>query len=300
MSNSTRPDLNLLLVLEALLAERNVTRAASRLNLSQPALSNKLRRLREIFADPLFVPARRGVIPTDRAIELRGPLRDALDGLRAVTRKRAPFDPSTADLNVAIAASDYAQRALLSRIIAIQREAPGLKVAWRQLYVPDLVRQMEAGEVSLALMTPATAPGTLHVKKLFDESYVVIARRGHPEIRGRIGVEQFCAQSHVVVSPRGGGFSGAADEALARLGRKRRVTFSAATFLIVPELIARSNQIALVPERLIGPRRRELQVLKPPIAVTGFSVGMVWHARAHAEDSQVWLRHRLSVPDERA
>lgn len=295
MMNGIRPDLNLLLVLEALLAERNVTRAADRLNLSQPALSNKLRRLREIFGDPLFVPARRGVIPTDRAQELQKPLRDALDALRAVTHKRAPFDPSTAGLNVAIAASDYAQQALLGRIVAIQREAPGLRVAWRQLYVPDLVGQMEAGEVSLALMTPATAPEKLRVKKLFDESYVVIARRGHPEIKGRIGIEAFCAQSHVVVSPRGGGFSGATDDALAKLKRKRRVTFSAATFLIVPEVVASSNHIALVPERLVRRRRPDLQVLKPPIAVAGFSMGMVWHPRTHADESQVWLRDRLSA-----
>ena len=297
MPISIRPDLNLLLVLEALLAERSVTRAAALLNLSQPALSNKLRRLRQVFADPLFVPARRGVIPTDRALELQAPLRRALDALRAVTLNRAPFDPATTELNLAIAASDYAQQAVLGRIIAIQREAPRLQIAWRQLYVPDLVTQMEAGDVSLALMTPATAPERLHVKKLFDESYVVIARRGHPEIRGRIGIEQFCAQSHVVVSPRGGGFSGATDVALARLGRKRHVAFSAATFLIVPELIARSDQIALVPERLVHPRRRDLQVLKPPIAVRGFAIGMVWHARAHADDCQIWLRNRLSVPD---
>lgn len=295
MANGTKLDLNLLLALEALLAERNVTRAAARLNLSQPALSNKMWRLRQVFGDPLFVPARRGVIPTARALELHEPLRQALDAARAVTLKRRPFDPATAELNVAIAASDYAQQALLGRMIAIQREAPGLQVAWRQLHVPDLVRQMETGEVSLALMTPATAPEKLHVKKLFDEDYVVIARRGHPDIRGRIGIEQFCAQSHVIVSPRGGGFSGPTDDALAKLGRKRHVTFSAATFLIVPEVVARSNHIALVPERLVRRRRPDLQVFKPPIVIAGFSMSLVWHPRSHAEDSQVWLRDRLSV-----
>jgi len=295
MANSIRPDLNLLLVLEALLAERNVTRAAARLNLSQPALSNKLRRLREIFGDPLFVPTRRGVIPTNRAHELQKPLRDALDALRGISLHRAAFDPATTEFEVAIAASDYAQQALLGRMIAIQREAPGLRLAWRQLYVPDLVKQMEAGEVSLAVMTPTTAPEQLRVKKLFDENYAVIARRDHPEIRGRICIEQFCAQQHVVVSPRGGGFSGTTDEALAKLGRKRRVTFSAATFLIVPELIAHSNHIALVPQRLVRRRRSDLQVLKPPIAIPGFSIGMVWHARVHAEASQAWFRSRLSA-----
>jgi len=152
----SRPDLNLLVALEALLAERNVTRAAARLHLSQPALSAQLRRLREIFGDPLFVPARRGVIPTQRALELHAPLREALKALRRVVAERLHFDPSTVEFSVAIAASDYAQCALLERIVEIQREAPKLRLSWRHLYVPELVGQMERGDVDLAVMTPNT------------------------------------------------------------------------------------------------------------------------------------------------
>jgi hypothetical protein len=127
MMDVSRPDLNLLLALEALLAERNVTRAAARLNLSQPALSAQLRRLREIFGDPLLVPARRGGIPTQRALELQAPLREALKALRYVVAGRQQFDPSTAEFAVAIAASDYGQCALArtySRDSARSSEAP--------------------------------------------------------------------------------------------------------------------------------------------------------------------------------
>lgn len=294
MMDANRPDLNLLLALETLLVERNVTRAAARLNLSQPALSAQLRRLREIFGDPLFVAARRGVIPTQHALELQGPLREALKALRSVVTERVRFDPSTADFTVAIAASDYAQCALLDRVVEILREAPKLRLSWKQLYVPELVGQMERGEVDLAVMTPDTAPKQLLTRPLFDERYVVIARRGHPVVEGSIDIDQLCALTHVVVSPRGGSFDGPTDAALRATGRQRRVSLSVASFLIVPELIARSDQIALVPERLVRETSRDLQILESPIDVTGFSMGLVWHERSDAEPAQVWLRSRLA------
>jgi DNA-binding transcriptional LysR family regulator len=294
MIDSIRPDLNLLLALEALLAERNVTRAAARLNLSQPALSTQLRRLRQIFGDPLLVPARRGVIPTQRALELQAPLQEALRALRSVITERVHFDPSKAELTVAIAASDYAQCALLDRIVQIQQDAPQLRLSFRQLYAPELVGQMERGEVDLAIMTPDTAPKQLLRCPLFDERYVVIARHGHPIVQGSIDLDQLCALTHVAVSPRGGGFSGPTDAALSAMGRQRRVSLSTASFLIVPELIARSDQIALVPERLVRRKSRDLQILEPPIEVSGFSMGLVWHERSDLEPAQMWLRSRLA------
>lgn len=294
MMDSIRPDLNLLLALEALLAERNVTRAAARLNLSQPALSAQLRRLRQVFGDPLLVPARRGVIPTQRALELQAPLHEALRALRSVVAERVHFDPSKVELTVAIAASDYVQCAMLDHIVQIQREAPKLRLSWRQLHALELVGQMERGEVDLAIMTPNTAPKQLLTRPLFDERYVVIARHGHPIVEGAIDIDQLCALTHVAVSPRGGGFSGPTDAALSAIGRQRRVSQSTASFMIVPELVARSDQIALVPERLVRGKSHDLQILKPPIDVTGFSMGLVWHERSDVEPAQVWLRSQLA------
>jgi DNA-binding transcriptional LysR family regulator len=294
MMDGSRLDLNLLLALEALLAERNVTRAAARLNLSQPALSAQLRRLRDIFGDPLLVPARRGVIPTQRALELQAPLRESLRALRSVVAERVHFDPLEAELTIAVAASDYAQCAMLDRIVEIQRKAPKLRLSWRQLYAPELVGQMERGEVDLAIMTPNTAPKQLLARPLFDERYVVIARHGHPIVAGSIDVEQLCALTHIAVSPRGGGFAGPTDAALSAIGRQRRVGLSTASFLIVPELVARSDQIALVPERLVRGKSRDLQSLDPPIDVTGFCMGLVWHERSDMEPAQAWLRSQLT------
>lgn len=287
-------DLNLLVALDALLAERNVTHAARRLNLSQPALSAQLARLRQLFGDPLLLPAQRGMIPTQRALDLQEPLRRALEEVRGVLVAGATFDPAAADLTVSIAASDYGQYAVLMPLaVALAGEAPGLRLAFRTLDAANLAGQMERGEVDLALMTPQTAPDRLRMRILFEERYVAIARRDHPAIGAGLDLDTYCSLDHVVVSPQGGGFAGPADAALAAHGRVRRVALSAAGFLIVPELVERSDMVALVPERIARDRADRLQVFEPPVPVPGFSLALVWHDRTSDHPAQRWLRARL-------
>lgn len=292
--DSSRIDLNLLVALDALLAERNVTRAAKRLNLSQPALSAQLQRLRDLLGDPLLIPAQRGMTPTKRALELQAPLHEALEGVRAVLTAGAGFDPATAGLTIAIAASDYVQYALLMPLaFRLRREAPGVRLAWRALDATQLAAQAERGEVDLAFITPESAPEQLRGRKLLDERYVVIVRRDHPQVSRKIGLDQLCALDHVVVSPRGGGFSGATDAVLAAHGRERRVVLSVPSFLMVPELVARSDMAALVPERIARDRVDRLQLLEPPVAVPGYSIAMVWHPRTTRHPALAWLRDRV-------
>ncbi len=287
-------DLNLLLALDALLAERNVTRAAKRLNLSQPALSARLARLRDLFGDPLLLPAQRGMIPTQRALELQEPLHRALEEVRGVLLAGARFDPAGAALTISVAASDYGQyAALLPLSEALAREAPGLRLALRALDAASLVAQMERGEVDLALMTPEIAPDQLRLRVLFRERYVAIVRRGHPGVGPVLDLDTYCALEHVIVSPAGGGFTGPADAALAAHGRSRRVVLSAPNFLVVPEIVARSDRVALVPERIARDRADRLLVLDPPVPVPGFSLAMAWHDRATDHPAQRWLRARL-------
>lgn len=287
-------DLNLLVALDALLAERNVTHAARRLNLSQPALSAQLARLRQLFGDPLLLPAQRGMIPTQRALDLQEPLRRALEEVRGVLVAGSTFDPAAADLTVSIAASDYGQYAVLMPLaVALAGEAPGLRLAFRTLDAANLAGQMERGEVDLALMTPQTAPDRLRMRILFEERYVAIARRDHPAIGAGLDLDTYCSLDHVVVSPQGGGFAGPADAALAAHGRVRRVALSAAGFLIVPELVERSDMVALVPERIARDRADRLQVFEPPVPVPGFGLALVWHDRTSDHPAQRWLRARL-------
>lgn len=292
--DSRKVDFNLLVALDALLADRNVTRAARRIGLSQPALSAQLARLRDLFGDPLFLPAQRGMTPTARAIELETPVRRLLDQMRDVLAQGRAFDPVHADLSVAIACSDYVQVAVIARLaLDLRVSAPKLRLAIRQLDGALVGHQMEAGVVDLAVMTPSTAPPAVRTRLLFHERYVTIARRGHPGVKGKLTLDDFVALDHVVVSPRGGGFAGPVDTALGRLGRKRRIAISTASFLFVPELVSRSDLIATVPERLVRERAEPLQVLQPPLPIEGFTIGLVWHERTHRHPAHLWVRERV-------
>ncbi len=291
-----RLDLNLLVTLEALLAERNVTRAARRLNISQPALSARLARLREVLGDPLLLPAQRGMIPTRRATELQAPLHEALEGVRRVIGDGAPIDPCRAQATVVIAASDYVQYSLLMRLSCVLRtEASEIRIAWRTLEVAMLGAQLERGEVDLALTTPEHFPVSMRMSQLYVERYVVIVRRGHPVVQDTLDLDMFCSLDHVVVSLQGGGFVGATDLALEAIGRRRHVALSTSGFLIVPEIVARSDMIAIVPQRIAEDQSDRLRVLEPPLAVPGFVIASVWHDRATRHPVQRWLRHRLAT-----
>lgn len=289
-------DLNLLVTLDTLLAERNVTRAARRLNLSQPALSARLMRLRELLEDPLLLPAQRGMVPTKRALELQAPLHDALENVRRVVAEGAPFAPASAVATIAVAASDYGQYSILMPLTsALRAEAPGVRIAWRTLDASALMVQTERGDVDLALMTPETAPELLRMRKLFHERYVAIVRAGHPAVQGEIDLDLFCRLEHVIVSPVGGGFTGPTDAALEAVGRSRRVVLSAPGFLVVPEIIARSDMIGLAPYRIARDHAARLQILEPPVPVPGFEIAMVWHDRTTAHPLQRWLRERIAA-----
>lgn len=296
MKDISKLDLNLLVTLDTLLAERNVTHAAKRLNLSQPAISTRLTRLRDLLGDPLLLPAQRGMIPTERALELQEPLHNALEGVRRVVAENSPFDPSTITATIAIAASDYVQYAILMPLLdVLRRDAPGIKVAWRTIDTSMLDTQMARGDVSLALSTPETAPETLRMRKIYREEYVAIARCDHPAIGRSLDLDSFCALDHVIVSPEGGGFEGPADDALAALGRKRNVALSAPGFLVVPEIVARSNMIALVPSRVAQGRTGQIRMFDPPMPVTGFDMALIWHDRTTTHPLHRWLRDRITA-----
>lgn len=293
--DSRRPDLNLLVALEALLIERNVTRAAARLNLSQPALSAQLNRMRDLFGDPLLIPGHRGMIPTAKALALFEQLRPGLDALRTALTSHAQFEPSTADLTVAIACSDYTQAVVVAPLVlALRKTAPGLRIAVIGGLANDIEARMGRGEIDLALLTPELTPPGLRSQPLFRERYVLIGRRDHPKLRRRPNLDAFMKLEHVVVSPQGGGFATAVDEALAAQGLRRNVVLSAASFLFVLDIVARSDFVALVPQRLLRNREAGLRCLEPPLPVAGFDIAMVWHERAHGHPGLQWLRATIA------
>ena len=289
-----RIDFNLLVTLDALLAERSVSRAAQRLNLSQPALSAQLARLREMLGDPLFVPSHRGMTPTPLALGLQAPLAAALAQLRDVVTSARAFDPARDEFTLHVACSDYVQAALLLDFtLALRRDAPGLRIALRPADSTRLEAQMEKGDVDLAVLTPEGIAESLRSRSLFEERYVFIARRGHPALRRPLDTQRFCELEHVMVSPRGGSFTTPVDEVLDAQGLRRRVVVSASTFHSVLDLVERSDLVALVPARLVEGRPNRLRVLAPPLPVPGFAIHMAWHNRNHGDAAQRWVREQL-------
>ena len=288
--NTKRLDLNLLATLEALLEEQNVTRAAARLHLSQPAVSAQLNRLRDMFNDPLLIPTQRGMMPTAMALELLAPLRVALDQVRDTVATHQQFDPGFAKLTVTIACTDYLQTVIgRSLIQTLRAQAPGIRISIRNLEPRRLDTQMMHGEVDLALMTPDDAPPVLRTRHLYDEHYVLIGRKDHPQLRDSITLEEYVQLEHVVVSLNGGDFFTPVDQALKAMGYTRNLVLSVASFLFIPEIVAQSDLVALVPWRLVA-GRGDLTIIKAPDVSTEFSVGMVWHERNHSHNAHRWIR----------
>jgi DNA-binding transcriptional LysR family regulator len=294
MNNLRRLDLNLLVTLDVLLAEHNVTRAAQRLNFSQPSVSVHLAKLRDIFGDPLLLPGPRGMRPTARADELREPLRQALDALESAVSPASPFDPAEAHHTWRVAATDYGESTIvLPALSGLRSVAPSIRLAVLELVPPRIARQAERGEIDLAFHTSEGAPSGLRRRALFTERYVLVGRAGHPRLKRRPTLSQFCKLDHVIVSPDGGGFRGVTDETLSELGLARRVVLSVPHFLFVMSVLASTDLVAMLPSRLVRDTPA-LQVVEPPVDVPGYEMAMLWHERSHRDPAHQWLREYIA------
>lgn len=283
-------DLNLLKTLDALLDERSVTRAAARLSLTQPAVSGMLTRLRDCFDDPLFSRTQRGIVPTPRALELAAPVKRILSETEALLQRKV-FNPASVEMTITVAATDYALKAVIVPFVtALRRQAPGIRVAVVPVEAGQLADQLARGEIDFALVTPETTPQELHTRHLFDERYVCMMRKDHPDAGPRpLTLDRFCQLDQVLVSFTGDRFSGVTDRALAALGRERRVVMAINSFLMLPEILQLSDLIAVTPYRLtVGVEKMAIQA--PPLVIPGFTKILAWHDRTHRDAGHRWLR----------
>jgi DNA-binding transcriptional LysR family regulator len=295
MDNIRKIDLNLLVALDALLDERNVTRAAARLGYTQPTISGMLTRLRDLFGDPLFIRAQRGMLPTPRAQALAAPLKQVLADSRRLVAREA-FDPARAEMTFAISSNDYMQHALLVPFVKVlRREASRVRMAVVPAIIEGVGEALARGQIDLAITIPEFAMSDLPSRLLYRERYVVAVRPQHPLARrGAMTIESFCSYDHILVSPTGGSFDGPTDRALARLRRQRIVRYSVPSFLLMLELLLTDDLIALAPSRLLRGYNKRLSVLRPPVDVPGFDVIAVWHPRVDKDVAHRWLRSRLA------
>ncbi|BEV01132.1 LysR family transcriptional regulator [Novosphingobium olei] len=290
MTNIKNLDLNLLRGLHALIETRSVTRAAERLGLSQPAVSGILARLRDALGDPLFVRGQHGLMPTPRTLELSGPLARLLTELEALVKPTA-FIPHEAQMTFRIAATDYAQTAIVLPLLkALRKAAPGIRLAVRPVG-PHFADELAEGRIDVACVTPDMAPDTLRARTLFEEDYICILRPGHPAA-DQLDLDRFCGLDHAIMSHDGTRFRGATDVALDRIGRSRKVIATVPSFLVLMDIVRGSDTIALVPRRLTA-GANGLVLREPPIALKGFTKILTWHERMQHDPAHIWLRDQL-------
>jgi DNA-binding transcriptional LysR family regulator len=290
--NIRQADLNLLIALNVLLEERNVTRAADRLGLTQSAASRMLGRLRATFDDPLFVRTSRGLTPTQRALDLAGPLREYLTGLETLLLEQADFDPATARRRFRIAAIDYVQVTLLAPLIVkLQTQAPLIDFEIRQPSA-ESERDLDAGVLDLLLMPQQRSGLGVVWTPLYHDNYICLVWNRHPS--RRLTLAGFAAMEHVLVAPRERA-GGIVDTVLEKNGLSRRVAVQASTFLLVPYLLTGTTRIATVPERMATEllRVHPLKILKPPIDIPGFTMCEGWHEIHRNDPGHRWLREAL-------
>jgi DNA-binding transcriptional LysR family regulator len=286
-------DLNLLVVLDALLRLRNVSRAAEALQMSQPAVSFAMRKLRTLLGDPLFIRAARGLRPTPRAEALAPPIREVLDRIRTGVLTPPCFDPGTTRRTFTFNMADVGELVFLPSLRAhLENVAPGADIRTVSTPPAALEEAMRAGEVDLAVgYFPGLRGAAIYQQQLFSHSFVCVVSRNHPRIRGQITKKQFLEEKHAVVQQEGKSHE-LFEQALAEQGLSRRIALSVPHFLAIPLLVAESDLVVTVPyavARSFG-RMTDLKLLRPPIEVPRAEIKQHWHACFHHDGANRWIR----------
>lgn len=288
-------DLNLLLVFDAVYAERSISKAAVRLNLSQPAVSNALGRLREALGDQLFFREGNSMLPTTRSKMLRDPIRQALDLIERGFRSDQTFDFARSNRRFVIAVGDYGEAVIIPRIIDwITEAAPGIHIHVRPEPSGQLKQELREGNVDLALDYFALDDAGFHSKCVLTDSLVSLSRIGHPQIGEQLSLETFLALSHVVIEPRQKMLP-MIDLALAKRGLKRRIALTVPHFLSMPALVQSSNLICTLPRRMafLYSDHFRLKTYQVPLKTPDFPAYLIWHESVNSDPGHVWLRNHL-------
>ena len=299
-------DLNLLRVFDEVMAERSLTRAARNLSLTQPAVSNALRRLRETLGDELVRRGGQGMTPTPRALTLWPAVREAL---RQLQESLAPstFAPAAADNTFMLAMADATGAELIPGLVDIlETEAPGVSIQVLPLTTRDPRRMLddESADLAVGYFPAVLADLTARAQvgkavafahqRLYEGKYVCVMRRGHPLASGPLTLNRFCAARHLLVSFSGLPF-GFVDEALASQGRERRVVLTVNQFFTAGQVVAQSNLLTVLPRHFVGIAgpADELVQRELPFEVPAVQVASLWHSRVEHSGAHQWLRQAM-------
>lgn len=285
-----RIDLNLLVTLDALLEERNVTRAATRLGMSQPAASRALGRLRDLFSDALLVDGPGGYLLSARATELRPALRQILAGVGALLEARR-FDPAVATGPLRLLMTDLHAAVLAPHLLSrLAEEAPAVDL---DIIPPGpaIAAMLENEMVDAAVGVIEEAPSGILRRKLFEDRFVTIMRKGHPAGGKKLTLNTYLTLDHMTINVTGTG-PAPVDELLAAMGRRRRVRTRVPNFFAAMEIAAGSDLVMTLPESLARTAAGAARfiMLPPPVELGPIAVSLLWHARDQDAPRHIWLR----------
>ncbi|MDB5930078.1 MAG: transcriptional regulator, LysR family [Polaromonas sp.] len=306
-------DLNLLRVFDEVMTERSLTRAARNLSLTQPAVSNALRRLRDTLGDELVQRSGQGVAPTPRALAIWPAVRDALQQLQA-SLSPSEFVPASATSTFVLAMADATAAELIPGLVDIlEQEAPGVSLRVVPLTTRDPRKLLDEESCDLAVghfpavladLTARAQSGeavSFAHQRLYDGEYLCVMRAGHPLASGPLTLDRFCAARHMLVSFSGRPF-GFIDESLASLGRQRQVVLTVNQFFTAGRVVATSNLLTVLPAHFVCVTGIADQlVLRPlPFEVSPVHVDALWHRRSRQRGGHVWLRQAVLRAAEKA
>jgi DNA-binding transcriptional LysR family regulator len=287
-------DLNLLVALDALLIERNVTRAGERLHLSQPAMSGILARLRHVFNDELLVRVGRHLEPTAFAAELARPVRACVQGIEDLLSTQRAFSPQTETRTFVIAASDYVVLLLLGPLVKrLTALAPNIGVRFVSLE-SSVADRLAMGEIDFCVVPTELDPAFPSVP-LFDDSWICAVWAGHPTVGDRLTVEEFLALPHLTFNISDPEHTSLADEHLARIGYERKIVASTDSFATAPFLLRETSLVTMIQRRLGARLERpaDIKLLEPPFEIPPMCERLAWNPRFSASLAHAWMREQL-------
>lgn len=297
VNNIANVDLNLLVAFDAIFRDRNITLAAQRIGLSQPAMSSALGRLRRTFDDALFVRTGRGMQPTPYAQLLAPPIQRACELISDSLLIGATFDPARATRTFSLYMTDIGEAVFLPRLIgAMGRIAPGVRV--RVLRVPARGAQeaMAAGEVDVAIGLFPDLKAGFFQQRLYRDEFVCIVRTGHPGLGAPLTAKAFADMRHAAIESAGTGHQAVVERAFARHRLHPRIGVTVPHFMALPAIIAATDLIATVPRRLARTFAAypKIALVDAPIRIPSVDIRQHWHKRYHHDDANKWLRRLIA------
>jgi DNA-binding transcriptional LysR family regulator len=289
-------DLNLLNVFDAVMMELNVTRASVQLNMTQPAVSNALKRLRRLLNDELFIKVPSGVSPTPKALEIWQPLREALYQIRQ-TLEPIEFNPATETATFTIALNDFSAALILPSLMkVIEAIAPQINLRTIPNTHINAAMLLEQAEIDIAIGVFPSSPPRLRSQPLLTSSWVCVMRRDHPLASKKLTLDRYAQANHLLVTLTGE-TTGVIDPLLQERGLNRRIGLTVNQFSVAPPILVNSDLIAVLPTRVIqlSGIASQLHLATVPIEINPTSVKMMWHERSQQNAAQAWFRTQLAV-----